>query len=87
MEIHEKGGGIHFTVEHTRRASSEQLYDGLAKRLWAMLQCGTTTVEAKSGYGLETESEVKMLKVINQAKKKHPIGISSTYCGAHAIPQ
>lgn len=87
MEIHDKGGGIHFTMQHTRRASSEQLYDSLAKRLWAMLRCGTTTVESKSGYGLDTDSEVKMLRAIDRAREDHPIGISSTYCGAHAIPQ
>lgn len=87
MEVHEAGGGIHFTVEHTRKASQDELYVSLNKRLYDMMSTGTTCVECKSGYGLDTESEVKMLKVIETAKREHPLTISSTFCGAHAIPK
>ncbi|GAB1599070.1 probable imidazolonepropionase isoform X1, partial [Argonauta hians] len=87
MELHKAGGGIHFTVEHTQRASEEELFESLKDRLWQMLQAGTTLVECKSGYGLNTETEVKMLTVIERAKREVPIDISSTFCGAHAVPK
>lgn len=87
MEIHRAGGGIHFTVEHTRRASFEELYHSLEQWLWRMLKCGTTVAECKSGYGLEPETEMKMLRVLEKAKQNLPIDISITYCGAHAIPK
>ncbi|XP_060082225.1 probable imidazolonepropionase [Ylistrum balloti] len=87
MDVHKAGGGIHFTVEHTRKASEEELYHGLKQRLNSMLKTGTTLVECKSGYGLNKETEVKMLKVIERARREMPIGISSTFCGAHAVPK
>ncbi|XP_062611557.1 probable imidazolonepropionase [Saccostrea cucullata] len=87
MEVHEAGGGIHFTVERTRKASQDELYVSFSKRLYDMLSTGTTCVECKSGYGLDTENEIKMLKVIETAKREHPLTISSTFCGAHAIPK
>ena len=88
MDVHKAGGGINFTVEHVRRASDEELYSSLLGRLKRMVKCGTTLVEAKSGYGLEVESEVKMLKALEKAKKEFKdIEISSTFCGAHAIPR
>ena len=88
MEVHKAGGGIYFTVEHTRKASEEELYQLLKSRLERMMHAGTTTVECKSGYGLDLETEVKMLKVLTRASKELPfIEISSTYCGAHAIPK
>lgn len=87
MEVHEAGGGIHFTVEHTRKASHDELYVSFSKRLYDMMSAGTTCVECKSGYGLDTETEIKMLKVIETAKREHPLTISSTFCGAHAIPK
>nr|KAG5697100.1 hypothetical protein BaRGS_002016 [Batillaria attramentaria] len=87
MEIHKAGGGIYYTVEHTRRATEDALYDLLEQRLRRMLRSGTTFVEVKSGYGLEPESEVKMLRVIERARRTLPIDISSTFCGAHAIPR
>lgn len=53
-----------------------------------MIRCGTTTLEAKSGYGLDAENEIKMLNVIERAKKEFPaVEISSTYCGAHSVPR
>ena len=87
MDIHNAGGGIGFTVERVRKASEEELYTSLRKRLLRMLRSGTTLVEAKSGYGLEVESEMKMLRVIEKAKKELPIEISSTFCGAHSVPK
>lgn len=87
MDVHRAGGGIHFTVEHTRTAGAVELLDSLSSRLGRMLRAGTTLVECKSGYGLELQTEVKMLGVIEQARRSLPINISSTYCGAHAVPK
>ena len=87
MDIHAKGGGIHYTVNCVRQATAEQLYSSLDKRLSTMLCCGSTLVEAKSGYGLDLESELKMLRVIERAKREHTVSVSSTYCGAHAVPK
>lgn len=87
MDIHSKGGGIHYTVNCVRQASVKELSSSLSSRLSAMLCCGTTTVEAKSGYGLDLESEVKMLRVIEEVRKEHPVSVSMTYCGAHAVPK
>ena len=87
MDIHAKGGGIHYTVECVRQATPTQLYDSLRPRLEAMLSRGTTTLEAKSGYGLTLEAELKMLQVLERAKRELPLTISSTYCGAHAVPK
>ncbi|XP_069100954.1 probable imidazolonepropionase [Argopecten irradians] len=87
MEVHKAGGGIHYTVEHTQKASEDELYDKLKQRLNSMMKSGTTLVECKSGYGLNKDTEVKMLRVIDRARKDLPIGISSTFCGAHAVPK
>ena len=87
MEIHAAGGGIHFTVGHTQRASEQELLDLMYQRLSHMSRAGTTLVECKSGYGLNVETEVKMLKVIEKARKFGLVDISSTYCGAHAVPR
>lgn len=85
MDIHSQGGGIHYTVNCVREASVEELTDTLIRRLWIMLRNGTTTVEAKSGYGLDTETEIKMLQVLYRVD--HPVTLSITYCGAHAVPR
>lgn len=87
MEVHKAGGGIHFTVDHTRRSTEDELFSSFKDRLLTMQKAGTTLVECKSGYGLDFETEVKMLKVIDKAKRTMPIGISVTYCGAHAVPK
>ena len=87
MEVHKAGGGINFTVNHVRNATEDQLYTNLKHFLHRMMKSGTTLVECKSGYGLDTKNEVKMLKVIERAKKELPIDISSTYCGAHSVPK
>ncbi|KAM6895498.1 putative imidazolonepropionase [Xenentodon cancila] len=87
MDVHQAGGGIHFTVEHTRAAAASDLLASLSSRLLRMQRAGTTLVECKSGYGLELQTELKMLQVIEQARRSLPINISSTYCGAHAVPK
>ncbi|XP_065279403.1 probable imidazolonepropionase [Emys orbicularis] len=87
MDIHQAGGGIHFTVEHTQKASEEELFNTFRHRLLRMLRAGTTLVECKSGYGLNLETELKMLRVIEQARQLLDSNISSTYCGAHSVPK
>ncbi|XP_064446836.1 probable imidazolonepropionase isoform X2 [Mirounga angustirostris] len=87
MDIHRAGGGINFTVEHTRQASEEELFCSFQERLQRMMRAGTTLVECKSGYGLNLEAELKMLRVIERARRQLPIGISATYCGAHSVPK
>ena len=87
MDVHRAGGGIHFTVEHTRAAAPSELLASLSSRLVRMQRAGTTLVECKSGYGLELQTELKMLEVIEAARRTLPINISSTYCGAHAVPK
>uniref|UniRef100_A0A3B4H5P5 Probable imidazolonepropionase n=1 Tax=Pundamilia nyererei TaxID=303518 RepID=A0A3B4H5P5_9CICH len=87
MDVHRAGGGIHFTVEHTRAAPASDLLATLRSRLVRMQRAGTTLVECKSGYGLELQTELKMLEVIEEARRSLPINISATYCGAHAVPK
>ncbi len=87
MEIMERGGGIVNTTRATRTATEEELVDSARKRLDAMLRLGITTVEGKSGYGLDRETELKQLRVMHQLNDLHPIDIVSTYMGAHAVPE
>ena len=87
MEILKKGGGIFYTVNETRRATNEELLKQSKKRLDTMLSYGTTTCEAKSGYGLNTETELKMLKIQKELNEVHSVDIVSTFLGAHAIPK
>jgi imidazolonepropionase len=87
LEILKAGGGILSTVEATRKATVQELEEEARKRLDIMLKYGTTTVESKSGYGLDLETEVKILKVNEKLNKSHPIDIVSTFMGAHAIPK
>ncbi|MGQ0540969.1 MAG: imidazolonepropionase [Blastocatellia bacterium] len=86
LEILENGGGIISTVRKTRGASFEELVDQSRERLNKMLVCGTTTVEIKTGYGLDIETELKMLRVIEELDKIHPIDIVPTFLAAHAVP-
>lgn len=79
-------GGINYTVQQTRQASHAQLLQGALKRLDRMLAHGTTLAEAKSGYGLALEHEVKLLEVIQQANAQHPVDLAPTFLGAHALP-
>jgi imidazolonepropionase len=85
-EIAAAGGGIRSTVRKTRAASEEQLEAETLKHLQWFLACGTTTVEAKSGYGLTLEDELKMLRVIRPAKTRTPLELVPTFLGAHAVP-
>ena len=85
-EIAADGGGILSTVIATRAASERQLASDTRARLDEMLRCGTTTCEAKSGYGLTTEDELKMLRVIRTLAADHPIELSPTFMGAHEVP-
>lgn len=87
MEIAKRGGGIQKTVTKTREASESHLISQGKERLDAMMTFGTTTVEAKSGYGLTTESEVKILKAYAKLDERHPMDIVPTFLGAHAIPE
>lgn len=87
QEIAQMGGGINSTVTQTRKASPKELLNLGMERLNRMLFFGTTTVEAKSGYGLSTESELKILEVIKSLRRKHSIDIVPTFLGAHAIPE
>ncbi|RXJ00282.1 imidazolonepropionase [Anaerobacillus alkaliphilus] len=87
LEILKRGGGILSTVEATRKATSEELYEKASFHLDRMLSFGTTTVEAKSGYGLDRETELKQLQVAKELQKNHQIDIVSTFLGAHAIPK
>ena len=86
QEIAEQGGGILSTVNATRQAAKRDLKKLAAKRLDDLLQHGTTTVEIKSGYGLDADSEVKMLEVINDLAKEHYSTVVATFLGAHAFP-
>ena len=86
LEILARGGGILSTVEKTRAASCEELVAlGLA-RLDQMSACGTTTAEIKTGYGLDTDTELKMLEAIAELDKRHAITIVPTFLPAHAVP-
>jgi len=87
MEILKEGGGIFYTVDKTRRASFEDLFSSGKKRLDNMLLHGTTTCEGKSGYGLNTQTELKILETQKRLNNKHPVDIVSTFLGAHAIPK
>lgn len=86
MDILNAGGGILSTVNSTRQASFEELYIKAKKSLDIMLSFGVTTVEAKSGYGLDLETELKQLEVVKKLNEDHPIDLVSTYLGAHALP-
>jgi len=86
MEILEEGGGILNTVRSTREASKKVLKEQSLKRLDRMLYSGTTTVEAKSGYGLDKENEIKSLEVIRELDNEHPVDLIPTYLGAHSLP-
>ncbi len=87
LELAAEGMGIQTTVAATRRASKEALLSLCLTRLDRMMLHGATTVEAKSGYGLNLKDEVKQLVVLREAAKKHPVDIVPTFMGAHDIPR
>jgi imidazolonepropionase len=86
-QIAKAGGGIWSTVEKTRAASEHDLLAEAKKHANWFLRCGTTTVEAKSGYGLTVEDELKILRVLRQLQGAVPLEIVATFLGAHAVPR
>ena len=87
IEILNNGGGILSTVKATKDASEEALYKKAKKSLDRMLEFGVTTVEEKSGYGLELNTEIKQLEVARVLDKNHPVDLVHTFLGAHAVPE
>ena len=85
-EIARQGGGINSTVRATRKASEEELLNGARRRLQNLLAEGVTTVEIKSGYGLDVETELRMLRVARHLGAESPCTVHTTFLGAHAVP-
>ena len=86
LELARAGGGILSTVRQTREAAEDELVDRAGKFLRAMLSLGITTVECKSGYGLDQENELKLLRVYRRLAAEQPIRLVSTFLGAHVVP-
>jgi len=86
QEIAQRGGGILNSAQLLRQTSEEELFEAAKRRIELMIRMGTGAIEIKSGYGLNVESELKMLRVIQRLKKHFSIPIKSTFLGAHAIP-
>jgi imidazolonepropionase len=86
-EIARSGGGIARTVAATRQASHAELEAAAARRLACLIAEGVTTVEIKSGYGLDRETEIKMLEVARQLGETHSVDVRTTFLGAHALPK
>src|SRR6266566_85701 len=86
-QIAKAGGGIWSTVEKTRAASGEDLFNQAQTHAELFLRCGTTTIEAKSGYGLTVEDELKILRVMRRLNEEKPLEIVPTFLGAHAVPR
>ena len=87
LDIQQLGGGIHHTVAETRRASIDTLVEGGRRRLDEMLRQGTTTAEVKSGYGLDTESEVKVLRAVERLRVEATVDVVPTLLAAHVVPR
>lgn len=87
MEIMERGGGIINSVRATAEATKEELHRAGKKRLDSMISFGVTTVEGKSGYGLDYDTEIKQLEVMDALDQEHPMDIVKTFLGAHAVPK
>lgn len=87
LDILASGGGIHSTVRATREASFDELVNRGKEALDEMLGYGTTSCEAKSGYGLDTETEIKQLEVIRKLNETQPVDLVATFLGAHALPK
>lgn len=85
-EIANRGGGILNSAQKLNDTNEEQLYQESKKRLEELMKLGTGAIEIKSGYGLSTAGELKMLRVIKQLKKNYPVAIKATFLGAHALP-
>ena len=87
LDILRQGGGILSTVKATRSAAEDELCEKTRSALTDMLSLGTTTCEAKSGYGLDFETEIKQLKVVKRLNNEQPIELVSTFMAAHAVPE
>lgn len=87
LDIMRAGGGIQSTVNATREAEFQELYEEGLERLDDALSQGITTMEGKSGYGLDEDTEIRQLKVMQELNQKHPVNLAITYLGAHAIPK
>ena len=87
LDILAMGGGILSTVNATRAATEDQLVEKARAALDEMLSLGVTTVEAKSGYGLDLDNELKQLRAVRRLNAEHPIDLVSTFLGAHAVPK
>ena len=87
LDILKKGGGILSSVRHVHASSEQELFETTRALAMSALSFGTTTVEMKSGYGLDTESELKMLSVIRRVGRETPLRVVPTFMGAHAIPE
>lgn len=87
LDILQSGGGILETVSITRTSSFDDLYNQARESLDEMLRFGVTAIEAKSGYGLDLETEIKQLQVIKKLQQTHPVELFPTYLGAHALPK
>ncbi|HSO88226.1 MAG TPA: imidazolonepropionase [Draconibacterium sp.] len=85
-EIARQGGGILNSAKHLHETSEEELYNSAMDRIFQVTKMGTGALEIKSGYGLNTEDELKMLRVIRKIKETSPICVRSTFLGAHAVP-
>lgn len=85
-EIARQGGGILATVAATREAGADQLFDLAADRVMTMVRAGTTTLEIKSGYGLDTTTEVRLLNVARRIGEELPVTVRTTFLGAHSVP-
>tara|TARA_B100000579_G_scaffold73258_1_gene56183 strand:+ start:12996 stop:14258 length:1263 start_codon:yes stop_codon:yes gene_type:complete len=86
-EIAKRGGGILNSAERLAQTNEDDLYNESEKRVDQVIKLGTGALEIKSGYGLDTKNELKMLRVIKRLKEKYPIPIKSTFLGAHAVPK
>jgi imidazolonepropionase len=85
-EIAAEGGGILATVAATRASSEDELFRLAAQRVWRMIGAGTTTIEIKSGYGLEAETELRLLRVARRIGEELPVTVRTTFLGAHSVP-
>ena len=84
-EVAARGGGILNSADRLAEASEEELFEAAERRAWRMIRTGAATLEIKSGYGLTTESELKMLRVIGRLQRELPATIKATFLGAHAV--
>ena len=86
-DIAAAGGGILSTVDATRAATEQELFEAAAARVWRMIRSGTTTLEVKSGYGLDLETEMRLLRVARRLETQLPVDVKTTFLGAHSVPR